>query len=109
MPTEEKLAKPHSAYKVINLDLSDKASGSMFARAPYATNSLRAVFNPRSSAEAKVSDRGTPINHTIGKKIYQSIRSKETRAIKAIRIAPTFKQISKPSRVPLVIASIELS
>ena len=34
IPTEEKLAKPHNAYKVINFDLSDKASGSMFARAP---------------------------------------------------------------------------
>ena len=34
IPTEEKLAKPHRAYKVISFDLSDKTSGSMFARAP---------------------------------------------------------------------------
>ena len=69
IPTEEKLAKPHKAYRVISLDLSDKTSGSKFARAPYATNSLRAVFRPNNSAEAKVSERGTPISQTIGKKI----------------------------------------
>lgn len=34
IPTDEKLAKPHNAYRVINFDLSDRASGSMFARAP---------------------------------------------------------------------------
>jgi len=34
-----------------------------------ATNSFNAVFKPNNSAEAKVSDKGTPINHTIGKKI----------------------------------------
>ena len=40
IPTEEKLAKPHKAYKVINFDLSDKTPVSKFASAPYATNSL---------------------------------------------------------------------
>ena len=34
IPTEEKLAKPHNAYRVINFDLSDRAPGSIFARAP---------------------------------------------------------------------------
>ena len=44
IPTEEKLAKPHKAYKVINFDLSDKTPVSKFASAPYATNSFSAVF-----------------------------------------------------------------
>ena len=39
IPTEEKLAKPHNAYKVISFDLSDNTSDSIFANAPYATNS----------------------------------------------------------------------
>ena len=34
IPTEEKLAKPQRAYKVISLDLSDSIPGSIFARAP---------------------------------------------------------------------------
>ena len=35
--------------------------------------------------------------------------SNDTNAINAMRMAPTFKQISKPSLVPRVIASMELS
>ena len=34
IPTEDKLAKPHNAYKVLNLDLSVRTPGSMFASAP---------------------------------------------------------------------------
>ena len=34
IPTDEKLAKPQSAYKVINFDRSDRTPGSIFARAP---------------------------------------------------------------------------
>ena len=68
IPTEEKLAKPHKAYKVINFDLSDKTPVSKFASAPYATNSYSAVYKPSNSAEARVSDSGTPMSQTIGKK-----------------------------------------
>ena len=55
--------------KVISFDLSDNISGSIFASAPYATNSLRAVFSPNNSAAGKASEIGTPINQTIGKNI----------------------------------------
>ena len=34
IPTEEKLAKPQKAYKVINYDLSERTPVSKFASAP---------------------------------------------------------------------------
>ena len=103
-------------------------SGSRLDNAPYATNSFKAVFKPSNSAEASVSDNGTPISQTIGKNIYPKINcsdksekpnkppkissnefNKDTKAINAIKIAPTLRHMSNPSLVPRVIASIELS
>ena len=49
IPTDDKFANPHKAYIAISLDLSEINSGSISARAAYATNSLSAVLIPNSS------------------------------------------------------------
>src|SRR3954463_701222 len=71
IPTELRLAKPHSANVAI---VNDTGSSVAFngPRCAYAMNSLITIRSPSNAPMVPLSCQGTPITHAIGRKIQPS-------------------------------------